>query len=62
MKEKNLPSERQIINGVCMCVCVCVFMRVANENMKQDESGKEKTSQKVYMEIPVLNRVVQGLP
>ena len=43
-------------------VQVCVFMRVANENMKQDESGKEKTSQKVYMEIPVLNRVVQGLP
>ena len=47
---------------VFACVCVCVFMRVANENMKQDESGKEKTSQKVYMEIPVLNRVVQGLP
>ena len=32
-----------------MFACVCVFMRVANENMKQDESGKEENkSESIY--------------
>ena len=52
-----LPSKRQTINKGCVCVC----MQCYREHETGMRLGKRKTFQKVYMEIPVLNRVVQKL-